>query len=91
MTARHHHYLSQCYLKGFTDGGSKKSKLITFDLPEKRHFPTIPRNVGGIRDFNRINIAGYDQNALENSLGEFEGVVAKALKDLGEGKRSKER
>ncbi len=84
MTARHHHYLSQCYLKGFTKGGGKKSKLTTIDLREKKHFETIPRNVGGMRDFNRIDVDGVDQNILENSLAEFEGAAASALRKLEE-------
>ena len=84
MTARHHHYLSQCYLKGFTKGGGKKSKLTVIDFRERKRFETNPRNVGGIRDFNRIDIDGIDQNALEKSLSEFEGEAASALCDLKE-------
>lgn len=84
MTARHHHYLSQCYLKGFTKGRAKKSKLSVIDLKEKKSFETIPRNVGGMRDFNRIDIEGVDQNEIEKSLAEFEGKAATALKKLGE-------
>ncbi|MGZ7208509.1 MAG: DUF4238 domain-containing protein [Methanobacterium sp.] len=84
MTARHHHYLSQCYLKGFTKGGSKKSKLTVVDFKEKKRFETIPRNVGGIRDFNRIDVKGFDQNVLEKSLSEFEGEAASALSNLEE-------
>lgn len=87
MTARHHHYLSQCYLKGFTKGDSKKSKLTVIDFREKKLFETTPRNVGGIRDFNRIDIEAIDQNALEKSLSEFEGKAASALHDLEESLR----
>lgn len=82
MTARHHHYLSQCYLKGFTKGRAKKSKLVVFDLKQNKSFETIPRNVGGIRDFNRIEIEGVDQNQLEKDLADFEGKAASALKKL---------
>lgn len=82
MTARNHHYLSQCYLKGFTKGKAKKSKLCVFDLKEKKFFETIPRNVGGIRDFNRVDIEGIDQNHVEQSLADFEGKAATALKKL---------
>lgn len=82
MTARHHHFLSQCYLRGFTKGSSKKSKLSVVDLSQKRYFETKPRNVGGIRDFNRIDADGVDQNILEKSLAEFEGEAARALKSL---------
>jgi hypothetical protein len=85
MTARHHHYLSQCYLKGFTNGGSKKSKLTVIDLREKKQFETTPRNVGGLRDFNRIDLEGLDQNILEKSLSEFEGAAATALRKIEEG------
>lgn len=84
MTARHHHYISQCYLKGFSKGGSKKSKLLVIDLKEKKQFETIPRNVGGLRDFNRIDFEGVDQNIIENDLAKFEGEAATALKKLGE-------
>lgn len=84
MTARHHHYLSQCYLKGFTKGRAKKSKLSVIDIKEKKSFETIPRNVGGMRDFNRIDIEGADQNELETSLADFESKAATALKRLGE-------
>ena len=84
MTARNHHYLSQCYLKGFTKGGSKKSKLAVIDLKGKKFFSTIPRNVGGIRDFNRIEIDGFDPNVIENSYSEFEGHAATALKRVQE-------
>ncbi|WP_280554734.1 DUF4238 domain-containing protein [Halomonas sp. 25-S5] len=84
MTARHHHYLSQCYLKGFTKGGAKKSKLTVIDFKENKRFETIPRNVGGIRDFNRIDIEGVEQNALEKSLSQFEGEAASALRNLEE-------
>ncbi len=82
MKARHHHYLSQCYLKGFTKNGAKKSKLIVIDLLQKKRFETTPRNVGGLRDFNRINIEGLDQNTIEDSLAVFESEAAAALRKL---------
>lgn len=85
MTARHHHYLSQCYLRGFTKGGGKKSKLAVIDLREGRNFATIPRNVGGIRDFNRFDVEGVDPNVLENALSSFETSVASALRALNSG------
>ncbi len=83
MTARYHHFLPQCYLKGFTCGKSKKSKLAVLDIKEDKAFETIPRNVGGVRDFNRIEIkGGVDPNYLEHELSKFENQVATALKNL---------
>jgi hypothetical protein len=84
MTARHHHFLSQCYLKGFTKGKSKKSKLAVIDVKGKKSFETTPRNVGGVRDFNRVEIEGVDPNHLESELSKFEGQAATALKKLRE-------
>ena len=82
MTARHHHFLSQCYLKGFTHGQSKKSKLSVIDVKGKKSFETTPRNVGGVRDFNRVEIEGINPNHLESELSKFEGMAATALKKL---------
>lgn len=82
--SRHHHYLSQCYLKGFTQGSAKNSKLTVIDLKEKKKFETIPRNVGGMRDFNRIEIEGIDPEIIEKTQAEFEGKAATALKRLEE-------
>ncbi|OGT35270.1 MAG: hypothetical protein A2W28_09915 [Gammaproteobacteria bacterium RBG_16_51_14] len=81
-TSRHHHYLSQFYLKGFTNGRSKKSKLTTIDSRTRKKIETIPRNVGGVRDFNRIEVEGVDPEILERNLATFEGEVATALKAI---------
>jgi len=82
--ARNHHYLSQFYLKGFTDGRSKKSKLSVIDAVEGKSFSTIPRNVGAIRDFNRVDVKGVAPDAIETALSEFEGRVATAIKHIEE-------
>ncbi len=86
MTARHHHYLSQFYLKGFTKGKAKKSKLLVIDVKQEKTFETIPRNVGGMKDFNRVDIEGVDQNIIEKELSEFESKAATALKKIEETK-----
>jgi hypothetical protein len=77
--ARNHHFLPQAYLKGFTRGGSKKSKLWVLDMEERRQFRTIPRNVGSQRDFNRLEVDGQDPNVVERSLSGFEGDVARVI------------
>ena len=82
--SRHHHYLSQCYLKGFTQGSAKKSKLTVIDLKGKKEFETTPRNVGGMRDFNRVEIEGIDPEVVEKAQSDFEGKVATAIKKVGE-------
>lgn len=85
LAARNHHYLSQCYLRGFTSGNSKNSKLLVFDFKQNKHFETKPRNVGSLRDFNRIDIEGFDPNHVENEIAKFEDEAATALKRVDEG------
>lgn len=48
---RKHHYVSQFYLRGFTD--DKKQLLVT-DRPTEKVFRTNPTNVAAQRDFNTI-------------------------------------
>jgi hypothetical protein len=85
MTSRHHHYLSQCYLKGFTNGWSKNSRLVVIDTKQRKYFETIPRNVGGLKDFNRIDVPGTDPNAIEDALSRFESTAVTALKKVNDG------
>ena len=82
--ARHHHYIPQCYLRGFLPIGQKKPKLTVLDLKRTKVFLTGTRGVGGIRYFNRIEADGVSLDSLENSLSSFEGQVATALKKLEE-------
>lgn len=82
--ARKHHYVSQCYLKGFTDGRSKKSKLLVYDREAHKVFATTPSNVASERDFNRIDWEG-DPNVLEKMLAVFEGGADRSLRRLDDG------
>lgn len=81
MTARQHHWVPQCYLKGFGKSRSKKAKLFVVDLAEKRTFETTPRNVGGERDFNRVDVRGVDPDAVENRFSPFETRLATVFKE----------
>ena len=79
--ARAHHFVSQCYLKGFTHNGSKNSKLFAVDLKELKTFEPRPEGVAHRRDFNRIE--GLPAGALETALGKFETQADKALRKIG--------
>ena len=80
MTARRHHFISQCYLKGFAVGRRKgKPQIHTFDRDTRKSFVTGIDNVGAQRDFNRIDVEGAEPDAIENMLSNFEGEVAPAL------------
>ncbi|MEG3132376.1 DUF4238 domain-containing protein [Rouxiella sp. T17] len=87
---RHHHYLSQCYLRGFTSGVGKRARLTVIDPTARTSFETNTRGVGGVRDFNRIDIDGIDPNFIERELAKFEGKAATALRELENGEAFKE-
>src|SRR4029077_18764228 len=78
VTARRHHYVPQCYLKGVAIGGDKP-QVFVIDGKEQRSFCTAPANVAAERDFNRIEVEGYAPDALESAFSGFEAEVAEAL------------
>jgi hypothetical protein len=82
--ARHHHYISQFYLKGFAERREKKQKPVftthVTDFRLLKAFNCNVRDVGGERDFNRVDIPGHSPTAIEESLSAFESTCAAALK-----------
>jgi hypothetical protein len=81
VTARRHHYVPQCYLKGFVSN-PKKPKLFVIDGKERRSFHTAPANVAAERDFHRIEVDGYAPDALEAALSGFETELSQALERI---------
>lgn len=77
--SRHHHYIPQFYLAGFTESGDKDDAIHVTDIREKKEFITNPRNVGAQRDFNRVDIPGVEIDELEKSFSKFESKVAPVL------------
>lgn len=82
--ARHHHYIPQCYLRGFGVGNGKRCKVTVADLQTGSYFETNPRNIGGVRDFNRVAVDGMKPDALEGMLSTFEGKVADAIRNVSQ-------
>jgi Protein of unknown function (DUF4238) len=80
MTARIHHYVSQCYLRGFAN--AETPRLYVIDGAARRTFETTPRNVAAERDFNRIDAKGLALDALEADIAGFEGELASALERI---------
>ena len=78
--AHNHHFISQGYLRGFASGVGRKAQLFVFDLETRKSFSTLVRNVGGQRDFNRIDAHNHGPNALEEAYSRFEGPATEALK-----------
>src|SRR4051812_29790680 len=81
MTARRHHYVPQCYLKGFCRHRGKP-KLFVVDTKHLRTFSTPPANVAVERDFHAVDIEGVPTDALENSFAQFESDLSRSLERI---------
>jgi hypothetical protein len=83
MVARRHHFLPQCYLKGFGQP-RKRGKIhnvVVFDRDGKQFTSNI-LNVAVKRDFNRIEIQGKAPDFFELAMADFEGALAPALERI---------
>lgn len=80
--ARNHHWVPQCYLKGFAKSPSKKAQLHVIDTNSRRSFIANPRNVASARDFNRISADGFTSTQIEEGYADFEGKLACALQRM---------
>jgi hypothetical protein len=58
--AKHHHFIPQCYLRGFAEREKKAWCTEVVNLRTGHAFRANVRNVAGERDFNRVDIAGLD-------------------------------
>jgi uncharacterized protein DUF4238 len=79
VTARRHHYVSQCYLKGFTVERKKKRQITVFDGNARKTFTTAIDNVAVERDFNRVEMEGLAPDAFDNAMAAFESEISAAL------------
>ena len=80
MTARRHHFIPQCYLKGFAAARKQgKYQVHVFDRQTRKTFKCATENIGLERDFNRVNVEGHDPDAFEAGVAKFENELAPAL------------
>lgn len=82
--ARNHHWVPQCYLRGFAKRPSKNAQLYVVDAVKDKAFVTTPRNVASERDFNRIDVDGMSPDHVESGYARFEGIASAALRRLCE-------
>jgi len=78
MTARRHHHVSQCYLKGFSRDRDKP-RLFAVDLQARRCFEPSPANIAAERDFHKIHVAGLSPDAVEKMFSDFESELSQAI------------
>jgi hypothetical protein len=79
--ARQHHFVPQCYLKGFA-ADRKKPKLFVVGIHEKRSFIVPPSKIGVERDFHRIDAPGQPLDAFEKMFSGFESELSFALEKI---------
>lgn len=77
--AQRHHYLPQCYLKGFTSSGTKDGQFFVMEVANGRSFRSSPKNVAVERDFNCVDAQGIAPDAIEQAWAPFEQEFAKAI------------
>jgi hypothetical protein len=82
MVARKHHYVPQCYLKGFAVQRRKTNQLVVFDCKSGKTFEASTANVAAERDFNRVDIEGHRPDVLETTMAELESQIALALERI---------
>jgi hypothetical protein len=82
MAARKHHWVPQCYLRGFAVERKKgKHQVIAFDKVERRQFPASIADVAAERDFMAVDIVGHPPDAVETALAQFEDEFAVSLRN----------
>jgi Protein of unknown function (DUF4238) len=81
---RKHHFISKCYLKGFTSDGTEEGAIFAINLRTGKSFETNINDAGAKRDFNAVEgqAAGY----VERQIADVEGVIAPALARIIQGR-----
>jgi Protein of unknown function (DUF4238) len=80
--ARAQHFLSKCYLAGFTDDGINTGRLYVTDFKRMKQWPSKPANTAHRRDDNRLSDPNVSPLLIENAFSKIESVVAPLLKRL---------
>ncbi|MBR0753539.1 DUF4238 domain-containing protein [Bradyrhizobium jicamae] len=80
MVARRHHFLPQCYLKGFArpKKHGKTHQVVVFDRAGKSFTSNII-NIAVEQDFNRVDVEGHPPDTFEQLMAAFEGDLGPAL------------
>jgi hypothetical protein len=69
-----HHFISQFYLRNFTLNGEEKETLFCYDKTKNNYFPSNPKDICFIKNFNTISVPGKeyiietDQSIIESKL-----------------------
>lgn len=81
---RKHHYLPQAYLRNFSID-SKNKQVFVLDGSSNKSYISSIADVAQRRDFNRVEIEGYDLNFIERHMASFEGKLSACIKNILKG------
>ena len=84
---RHHHYVPQFYLAGFTATGTINGTLHVLDREQQKSWPSTPRATAHARDYHAVDLGlGQDPMFVEKTMAVCEGKWATVLKAVVEGR-----
>jgi hypothetical protein len=79
--AKRHHFISQCYLRGFAaDPGA--AMLHVSDFKVHKQFRASTSDVALEKDFHTVDIPGQPPDVVEKQLGTFESDLGPALRRI---------
>ena len=79
MVARRHHYVPQCYLKGFAVTRKRARQVQVFDRTSRRTFPASIADVAVEKDFNTVDLEGHAPDVFEQGLSAFETELSERI------------
>jgi hypothetical protein len=80
--SRNHHYIPQCYLRGFGWKRGKHHMVVVQDFVEKKTYETNTRNVCAERDFMRYEAESKKPDWLEQEFSKLESKACGAIRDV---------
>lgn len=81
--AQRHHFISQCYLRGFTPDPAAP-RLYAVDFRARKAFWPSPVDVALEKRFHTIDVPGESPNLIEDMISKFESELSPALRRISE-------
>jgi hypothetical protein len=79
VVARKHHYVPQCYLKGFAVEREPVRQVQVFDRVSRKTFVASIANIAAEKDFNTVDLEGHAPDVFEQIISSFETELALSL------------
>ena len=81
--AKKHHFIPQCYLKGFQYGHSKTPKIVVYNKHTMKEYIAAINKTACIEGFHTINQNGeLNKNIIEEKLSVYENLFIQKLKKV---------